>query len=168
MVSVKPLTLGALQTNCYILFDDQNAEAVIVDPADEADYIRQLLHQHNLKLQEFWITHAHFDHIGAANQLAAAYNNIPIALHPDDLPLWNMDGGAPLFGLPIKAGPDPQKLISHGSVLNVGRYSFEVKHIPGHTPGHVIFYCAYKDEVLWGASARIVHCFLEALNETEA
>ena len=150
MLSLKILTLGALQTNCYLLYDQESQSAVIVDPADDVSKILQELNFLHAHLQEIWITHAHFDHIGAANSLASVFNQVPIALHPDDLPLWKMDGGAPLFGLPIKAGPEPQKLLSHNCNLNLGNYTFKVLHVPGHTPGHVVYYCAEQNVLLSG------------------
>jgi hydroxyacylglutathione hydrolase len=66
----------------------------------------------------------------------------PAALHPADLPLWQAQGGAPLFGMHIEPGPRPELSLAHGQRLQVGAYEFEVRQAPGHTPGHVIFYCA--------------------------
>jgi glyoxylase-like metal-dependent hydrolase (beta-lactamase superfamily II) len=53
-----------------------------------------------------------------------------------------MQGGAPFFGMRIDPGPRPSIDLEHGQMLPIGAYTFEVRHAPGHTPGHVIFYCA--------------------------
>jgi hydroxyacylglutathione hydrolase len=65
-----------------------------------------------------------------------------VALHPLDKPLWKLGGGAPWFGLQVEPGPEPSIALVHGQELVIGDNQFEVRHVPGHTPGHVIFYCA--------------------------
>jgi hydroxyacylglutathione hydrolase len=55
-----------------------------------------------------------------------------------------MQGGAPLFGMKIDPGPEPNFDLAHGQVLRLGEHSLEVRHCPGHTRGHVIFYCAQE------------------------
>jgi glyoxylase-like metal-dependent hydrolase (beta-lactamase superfamily II) len=65
----------------------------------------------------------------------------PVALHPADYPLWRMQGGAPLFGMRIDPRPEPTVELKPGMVMRLGPVTFEVRHTPGHTPGHVIFYC---------------------------
>jgi glyoxylase-like metal-dependent hydrolase (beta-lactamase superfamily II) len=73
-----------------------------------------------------------------------------VALHPDDQPLWRFSGGAPLFGFPqFDPGPEPTISLEHGMILRLGDHSFEVRHTPGHTAGHVIFVVR---------SARLVFC----------
>ena len=149
MLEIKCLILGNLQTNTYLLVDTESKEMVIIDAADQAQHISHIIEQNGWKPCEIWITHAHFDHIGAANKLAALYA-IPIALHHDDLILWRMDGGAPLFGIHFEAGNEPQNIISNGTVLSVGAYRFEVRHIPGHSSGHVVYYCAEQGLLISG------------------
>jgi hydroxyacylglutathione hydrolase len=64
-----------------------------------------------------------------------------VALHPLDYNLWRMQGGAPFFGMRIDPGPEPTIDLVHGQLLHLGDNLLEVRHAPGHTPGHVVFYC---------------------------
>jgi glyoxylase-like metal-dependent hydrolase (beta-lactamase superfamily II) len=68
----------------------------------------------------------------------------PVALHPGDYGLWRAQGGAGLFGYHIDPGPEPTIDLSQFTRLRLGEAEFEVRHAPGHTPGHVIFYCAQE------------------------
>jgi hydroxyacylglutathione hydrolase len=133
------LTLGPLETNCYLLADRTQGCAAVIDPGDETWRI-----QHELAMREWtpvWvlITHAHFDHIAAGGDLAKAFG-CPVALHPADLPLWWMQGGANLFGLDIPPQPKPDHSLQDGEKIAVGSLELEVLHLPGHSPGHVGFY----------------------------
>jgi len=75
----------------------------------------------------------------------------PVALHPDDLPLWRFSGGAALFGLPhFDPGPEPTVSLAHGMHLSIGTHDIEVRHTPGHTPGHVVFYAPASNLVFCG------------------
>jgi glyoxylase-like metal-dependent hydrolase (beta-lactamase superfamily II) len=103
------------------------------------------------RIGSIWLTHAHFDHFAGAGEVA---DNVdpppPVALHPDDYVLWRSLGGAPLFGFRIDPGPEPTIDLSHGQLLRVGDNQIEVRHTPGHTRGHVVFYCAAQELVFCG------------------
>ncbi len=156
MLEIIPLVLGMVETNCYLVADPESRQAVVIDPADEGERIRAEAQQRGWVLSGVWITHAHFDHIAATAAVAAgdaapaSPSPVAIALHPADLPLYQAEGGAALFGLHIHPLPAPTQMLQHGDVLHVGKWSFEVRHTPGHTPGHVIFYCAAAETALVG------------------
>jgi hydroxyacylglutathione hydrolase len=65
-----------------------------------------------------------------------------VALHPLEMDLWRNLGGAPLFGFSMDSGPEPTVELAHNKILHLGNIEFEVLHTPGHSPGHVGFYCA--------------------------
>lgn len=150
MLEIVSLTLGPVATNCYLLADSETKEAAVIDPAWEGGKIAAEARKRGWQIGQLWYTHAHFDHFGGAAELARAGQPPPrVALHPADLPLWRMKGGALFFGIPLDdPGPLPDVALQHGQVLKVGRYAFEVRHAPGHTPGHVIFYCE-REKVLF-------------------
>lgn len=143
MLEIVSLVLGEVETNTYLVADQADGEAVCIDPAWDGELIAAEARRRGWQVKAVWLTHGHFDHFGGAAALAQAIQPaLPVALHPLDKPLWKLGGGAPWFGLQVEPGPEPSIALAHGQELAVGEYQFEVRHVPGHTPGHVIFYCA--------------------------
>lgn len=141
MLEIVSTILGPVETNTYIVADTQTNEAVVIDPAWDGHILAAEARRRGWRLTGVWLTHAHFDHLAGAAGIAAQVQPPPaVALHPADLPLWEAQGGAPFFGMRIDPGPRPTIALAHGQTLHVGRYAFEVRHAPGHTPGHVVFY----------------------------
>ncbi len=161
MLEIISLVLGPVGTNTYLIGDPQSRTAVVVDPAWDGDIILEEANRRKWRIQQIWLTHAHFDHIGGMAELVAGIQPMPdIALHPADLPLYSMMGGAAFFGMHIDPGPQPTMHLSHGQKLSLGMQEFEVRHCPGHTPGHVVFYCKSEkllfcgDVIFWGGIGR--------------
>jgi len=149
MLEIISLTLGPVLTNAYLVADPETGEAAVIDPAWDGHLILAEARKHTWHIGQMWYTHAHFDHIGGAAEIAAALDSPPlIALHPKDHFLWQMGGGGVLFGFRIDRGPKPSIDLAHGQILKLGNITFEVRHTPGHTPGHCVFYCA-QDFVLF-------------------
>jgi hydroxyacylglutathione hydrolase len=143
MLEIAPLMLGKLATNTYLIADSDTHAAAVIDPAGDGQTILAEAKRHYWRIEQIWCTHAHFDHIGGVGELASALRTAPvIALHPADGPLWNLQGGAPLFGHSLPASPAPTLDLAEGMDLHLGQMVFEVRHTPGHTPGHCIYYCA--------------------------
>ena len=137
-------------TNTYLICETETNRAVVIDPGWQGARIVEEAKQRNWEISQIWLTHADFDHIGAAGEAGDAYQPIlPVAMHPEDKWLWEMQGGAPLFGIEgIDVGPEPSIILAHGQILSLGKLNFEVRHAPGHTPGHVMFSCT-KENVLF-------------------
>lgn len=151
MLEIIKLILGPVYTNTYLVADTKSGEAVVIDPADKEERIVTEVQKRSWRLMAIWLTHAHFDHIGGVSALTDKIRPTPpIALHPDDLPLWRMQGGAQYFGLQVDRGPEPTIVLQHGQGMKIGEFAFEVKHAPGHTPGHVIFYNSQNQVVFCG------------------
>ena len=149
MLEIIPLVLGPVSTNCYLIADPDSGDAAVIDPAWDGQVILAEAQKRGWKIGQLWYTHAHFDHFGGAAEIAEALNPLLIvALHPLDHDLWQNQGGALLFGMRIDPGPEPTVDLVHGQILRLGIIEFEVRHTPGHTPGHVVFYCA-KEAVLF-------------------
>jgi hydroxyacylglutathione hydrolase len=140
-LAVVSLTLGPALTNAYLVADQAEGVAVAIDPAWDGERIADEASQRQWRITDIWLTHAHFDHFGGAAGLSdRAPAPLPVALHPDDYPLWKALGGAPFFGMPdFDPGPEPTVELAPGMILHVGNYNVEVRHAPGHTPGHVLF-----------------------------
>jgi glyoxylase-like metal-dependent hydrolase (beta-lactamase superfamily II) len=146
------LELGPAMTNAYVVGDPDSGQAVAIDPAWSGGKILSAAQDREWDIQAVWLTHAHFDHFGGAAELVQSLGNaIDIALHPDDLPLWKVSGGAPLFGLmDFDKGPEPSIMLQHGQELRLAEHSFIVLHSPGHTPGHVTFHAPKLKMVFCG------------------
>jgi hydroxyacylglutathione hydrolase len=140
MLQIKTFILGPVQTNCYLIADPEAKEAAVIDPAWDGQVIVNEAEQHGWQIKYIWLTHAHFDHMAGTGDIVRALDPAPsVALHPQDLSLWHMQGGAPFFGMSIDPGPDPGEKLAHGQILRLGGYELEVRHAPGHTLGHVVF-----------------------------
>lgn len=133
--------LGPAQTNAYLIADGISGTAVAIDPAWDGDLLAAEAERRGWRVTDIWLTHAHFDHFGGAAGLSdRAPAPLPVALHPEDYPLWKALGGAPWFGFAeFDPGPEPTIELRHGAILRAGRFEVEVRHAPGHTPGHVLF-----------------------------
>ncbi len=137
----KRLTLGPVQANCYILWNDQK-EGLIIDPGSEGDRIIQELNALGVKPIAVLLTHAHFDHIGALDEVREKWN-LPVYLHKKEFD-WLGDpqlNGSSFFPMvkPVSVKPADHEL-RPGEELKVGSFSCKVLHTPGHSPGSVSFY----------------------------
>lgn len=149
-LAIVPFVLGPVETNAYLAADAAEGTAVVIDPAWDGQVMLDEARRRGWRITSIWLTHAHFDHFGGAALVARA-TGAPVALHPNDLPLWRFSGGAALFGLPhFDPGPEPTVSLAHGMHLSIGTHHIEVRHSPGHTPGHVVFYAPASNLVFCG------------------
>ncbi|HEX7595104.1 MAG TPA: MBL fold metallo-hydrolase [Gemmatimonadaceae bacterium] len=139
-VSVRTLTVGAFQENCYLLVDPASNRAVIVDPGSEGERLVDAIERSGATLEAIWITHAHVDHVGAIAPIKAKWD-VPIYLHPLDRRLYEAAGRqAEVYGLPFEEPPDPDLEFADGQKIKVGDVEMTVLHAPGHAPGHVVIH----------------------------
>ena len=150
-LEILTFSLGPLDNNTYLLVDTATGEAVIVDPTFDSHQIAQLILERKLKLTQIWLTHAHFDHIAGA-KLFSQFSEppLPIGIHPDDLELYRSGGGAGLFGIQMPEMPQPTLFFEHLQILKVGEEEIQVRHTPGHSRGHVIFYAPQVSAAIVG------------------
>ncbi len=142
--------VGPLQENCYLIGDATTKEAVLIDPGEEADRLLKAIDEAGLTLKEVWLTHAHFDHIGA---LAEIVNDrkVPFYLHPnDDVLLENAGQSAARWGIMVIRPPQNFVAIEENQLLSVGNFNFKCLYTPGHAPGHISFYCEQESLVIAG------------------
>ncbi|CAA9562096.1 MAG: MBL-fold metallo-hydrolase superfamily [uncultured Truepera sp.] len=148
MLSIQALTVGPLQENCYLLTDTQTQKAVLVDPGDEAERIIAAVN--GFSLTAVWLTHAHFDHVGA---LSAVHRHfpVPVYLHPDDRELFaHAAQSAAFFGLVLEQPDLEPTPLTHGQTLTLGEHEATCLFTPGHAPGHMAFYLPEHGFVLAG------------------
>ncbi|OEH92921.1 MBL fold metallo-hydrolase [Bacillus solimangrovi] len=135
------LPLGPLQTNAYVIWNDSN-EAIVVDPGGEAEKLFAWLDSKGLMVSAVLLTHAHFDHIGAVDDVRNKYK-VPVYLHEKERD-WLSNpalNGSEFFMLnkPIMI-KNADKLLVKEQTLTINSIKFEVLETPGHSPGSVSFY----------------------------
>lgn len=137
-MEVRTLRLGALGTNCYILSDGENADCAVIDPADEYGVIRNELAHLGLRVSAVLLTHVHFDHIGALNELARDEHATVYVGEKDKAALTDTRLNLSAFGNPIVFEENAVS-VNDGSVIRVGNSKITVLETPGHTPGSVCY-----------------------------
>lgn len=154
-IFVHQMSVGPLQVNCYIVCDPEMKEAVIIDPGEEGDRILRYVEQEGLTITKVINTHGHFDHIGA-NRKILQETGAALLIHKDDLPLlMHAKNHAEIYGLSVISSPEPDQLLHEGDTFQIGRFSCEVFHVPGHSPGGICLLCAghlFVGDVLFSGS----------------
>ena len=137
LVITRPV--GMLGCNMSIIADPHTKEAVLVDPGGDPDDIIQLITSNEVKIVQIIITHAHFDHILACNEIEA-HTKAPIYFHNEDRKLWlTLSLQCTFIGIPNAPYIRPPKnIFNDGDNLPVR--GGKVLHTPGHTKGSVCFY----------------------------
>ncbi|HUQ21725.1 MAG TPA: MBL fold metallo-hydrolase [Gaiellaceae bacterium] len=151
---VDQLSLGQIGTNCYLVRADRSAtEAVVVDPGASAPEIRLRLAQSGAACGAILLTHSHFDHFGALADLAEG----------TAAPVWLPEGELDVFrrpndffpGFPTRSFAGEATLLGGGETIDAAGISFQVRHVPGHSPGHLAYYadgCLFSGDVLFSRS----------------
>lgn len=131
--------VGALETNCYLVYCTESLECAIVDPGAEAQKIFHLITKKSLNPVVLLNTHGHIDHIGANKDIKGKFN-IPLCIHAlDKSMLENVQQLELSFFLGAKESPSPDKYLEDGDMVKLGKSSLQVIHTPGHSPGSVSF-----------------------------
>ncbi len=143
---VRTLVVGALQTNCYLVYDPISREAYIVDPGDEAEKIIDAVAADELRVLAVVLTHVHFDHMLAARAVCEQLG-VPLYVGEGDQEALS-DGHRNLMELFSPGATHlllANRLLYEGDELPLGDKCLEVLETPGHTPGSI---CLVTDEIL--------------------
>ena len=132
--------LGEIGTNCYLLYNKDNKRAVLIDPADEADKIMEMIAVKNCTLKAILLTHGHYDHIGAAVKVSKATKAPIYAGECEKEVLEN-----PSINLSAMMGEHAISLIADkwltdGEVIELAGITIRCIHTPGHTKGGMSYY----------------------------
>jgi hydroxyacylglutathione hydrolase len=131
------------QQNCTILWDSDSKEAAVIDPGGDVEDIVEALRSQTLRPAQILLTHGHIDHAGGAEALAEALQ-IPIVgpEKEDTFLLQALEASGQQYGMKDVRNCTPARFLKHGDEVSIGSLRFEVRHCPGHTPGHVVFFDA--------------------------
>lgn len=142
LLNVKVYSLGPVQTNCYIVSNKQK-ECIIFDPGEESAKIIKELRNNHYKPLAIFLTHTHFDHIGAVDAIRELYD-LPLYVHEKEVNWLNdpvKNGSGKYAELPnyIVNLPDKEHIIRQEQVIEIGSFKFNAVFTPGHSPGSISY-----------------------------
>ena len=149
-VAIVPVT--GFQQNCSIIWDAGTMRAAVVDPGGDVPKILAAIKEMGVTVERIWLTHGHIDHAGGAAELKEALGGVPIE-GPDQRDKFLLDGlpGKALeYGMQGVRVVTPDRWLSEGETLTVSGLTFTILHVPGHTPGSLVFYNAANKFALVG------------------
>jgi glyoxylase-like metal-dependent hydrolase (beta-lactamase superfamily II) len=124
--------------NAPIAYCEDTKECIYVDPGDELDKLISVQQSLDLKPQYIFITHGHIDHAGAAKELADRLNLQIIGPHKaDKFLLQSLEIQGQMYNMKAQNFM-PDQWLEHGDTIKFGNHELDIKHCPGHAPGHVI------------------------------
>lgn len=153
---VIPVT--AYQQNCSLLVCEETNKAALVDPGGDLPKLLEAIDKLGCELEKIFLTHAHMDHCAGAGVLREQCK-VPIEGPQKEDIFWleKLPEWCKMAGFPIAEAFEPDRWLEDGDTIQFGNVSLEVRHCPGHTPGHVVFYhqdtqLAFVGDVLFQGS----------------
>jgi hydroxyacylglutathione hydrolase len=149
-VILETVSVGPYQANCYILAGQVQSGAIIIDPGDQEQKIRQVLNKYALRAAFIVNTHGHIDHIGADDKFG-----VPVYVHSKDSallksPELNMSS---FLGSSYRVKTEV-KTVEDGDLLELDNIQLQVIHLPGHTPGGIALLMKKpKDKILFSGDS---------------
>ena len=130
---IKTLPVGQLETNCYIVTNEDTLDCAVIDPGDESNTILDYLEENRLRCRIILLTHGHYDHVGAVRAVAEETGATVYMNKRDDL-------GGQSRHLPFTLPPEGE-YYDDGDSVEIPGLRFEILATPGHTPGGVSIRC---------------------------
>ncbi len=158
MLQYLTVPVTPFQQNCSIVWCDATQEAAPIYAGGDIPVLLAEVARLGLALTALWVTHAHIDHAGAVGELADTLALPIVGPHTGDQ-FW-IDGLAQqstMFGFAPARQFTPTRWLQDGDTVQIGRETLNVRHCPGHTPGHVVFHApqmkrAFVGDVLFAGS----------------
>lgn len=159
-MKVYNIEVAPIGTNCYVAVNEDNKEAVVVDPGGSPELISSLINELGVKVKAIFLTHGHMDHIGALAEIKDL-TKATIYVSKEDAPmLANPHSSlAAMFGTDLHC-PPPDKFYGQGDVVTEAGLTFKILATPGHTPGGV---CIEHDDVVFCGDT----IFCESIGRTD-
>lgn len=159
---IRTCTVGQMGTNCYIVYREDWKRGVIVDPGDNGKYILNMCRELGVTPEAVVLTHGHFDHISAVEEIRRAFAGIDVYAAEKEAGLLE-DPGLNLsaaFGTGISVRAT--RLMRDGDILELAGLRWKVMETPGHTAGSVCFLMEGEEVVISGDTL-----FAESLGRTD-
>jgi len=158
MLKYLTIPVTAFQQNCSLVWCDETMEAAVIDPGGDLDRVLAEVQRLGLQLRQIWLTHGHIDHAGGTAELSERLHLPIVGPHPGDQ-FWidGLPGQSAMFGFAPAGHFTPTRWLADGDTVQVGHSVLNVRHCPGHTPGHVVFHSpearrAFVGDVLFAGS----------------
>jgi len=146
---IETFVLTPFQQNTRVVSCDVTRKAICIDPGEPSPEVVDYIRANDLDLQAIVITHGHLDHCGGVTALAREFPQAEIILHKDEMYLYEklseqplllgiMPDQARVLGMDYEDPPQPTRFVEDGDMLEVGELRFLVRHVPGHTLGHIV------------------------------
>ena len=137
-LSIIPVT--PFQQNCSLVVCADTGEAALIDPGGEVDRLLMIVEKSKAKLSKILVTHGHVDHCGGVGEVSARAG-VPVEGPQREDAFWidQLERQGQNFGIAGARAFVPDRWLECGDTVAVGALRFDVRHCPGHTPGHVIF-----------------------------
>lgn len=148
-IIVIPVT--PFEQNCSLIICEETNTAAIVDPGGDQDRILKIVEEQGVKVDKIILTHGHLDHVGGTEAIASALNIPIVGPEKEDL-FWleQLEAQSQRFGFPLTSSFTPDKWLQEDEVVEVGKITLKVLHVPGHTPGHIALFDALSKQVIVG------------------
>jgi len=159
-MNLQTLVVGPFQVNCYLYWDEETRDGVVIDPGSDAESILPALEQSGMTVRAILLTHGHCDHIAAVDDIKKHFD-VPLYIGDGDQELLSnpSENVSEMLGHPIVV-PEPDVLVKDEQMIKLGSVMFRVLATPGHTPGGVcyldeaenVLFCG--DTLFWGSIGR--------------
>lgn len=141
-LKIQIMAVTPFRQNCTLIWDDESKEAVLTDVGGDVPVIIEEVNKLGLTVKAIWLTHGHLDHCGGVVEFLQTWNVPVCGPHREDLfLLQSLPEITASYGFPVSPSFEPTQWLDEGDALYLGKHQFDVMHIPGHTPGHLVFYC---------------------------
>lgn len=150
-MKIKIIPVTPFAQNCSLLICEATQKAALVDPGGDIEKILDAIKDEAVTIEKILLTHGHLDHCGVSKQIRDQLN-IPIeGPHIDDQ-FWidQLEEQSKQFRLPHSSSFTPDRYLADDETVEFGNIKLRVKHCPGHTPGHVIFFSAQNNVAIVG------------------
>ncbi|MES2775470.1 MAG: MBL fold metallo-hydrolase [Bacteroidota bacterium] len=153
MLHIHSFTFSPIQENTYLLWNDDK-DAVIIDPGCYDSYeeqeLKSFIDEKGLRPIMLLNTHCHLDHVFGVKWVAATWDLIP-HIHAKEQQMMRLaEASGVMYNLPFKSYSGPFNFLQEGDIIKLGNDELKVLFAPGHSPGHVCFYCKAQDFVIGG------------------
>jgi len=142
-VKVALIPVTPFQQNCSLLVDETTNKAALVDPGGDLERLLEAVRRSGAQLEKIFLTHGHIDHCGATAELRRI-TGVPVEGPQREDRFWieQLPAQSQRFGFAPMEAFEPDRWLEQGDRVRFGNVTLNVRWCPGHTPGHVAFFCA--------------------------